>query len=262
MRLDDAGPRTWLLAATAGWALALWLLALAGMGGRITPMPDDPDLVQRLPQPAPPAAQRLGPLAQYAEIGARPLFSEDRQPQPFSLQPEGEQAPEKEFDYVLTGVLLTPSLRMAILQPASGGESLRLKVGEVLEPLPAWRLVALLPRSAVFEGPEGERALDLRSYDGIGGAAPTALRDPAASAPASQMDPTGAQPPVAVPASATDAIAPPAQMPTGQTAPMVEEATATPESQMEAIRKRIEARRAQLRREAQQQQQPPAKPVE
>jgi general secretion pathway protein N len=258
VRLDDAGPRTWLLAALAGWAVLLWLLALAGMGGRITPLPDDPALVQRLPQPASPAPQRLGPLAQYAEIGARPLFSEDRKPQPFSLQPEGEQVPEQEFDYVLTGVLLTPSLRMAILQPAAGGESLRLKVGEALEPLPAWRLVALLPRSAVFEGPEGERALDLRSYDGTGGAPPTAMRAPDASVPEARMEATGAQPAAPVPASAADPVGPPAQMPTGRLEPVVEEATATPESQMEAIRKRVEARRAQLRREAQQEQQPPA----
>ena len=42
MRVEDAGPRTWLLAALAGCALVAWLLAVAGMGGRIEPLPDDP----------------------------------------------------------------------------------------------------------------------------------------------------------------------------------------------------------------------------
>ena len=31
MRLDDVSPRTWLFGAAAGWALAAWMLALAGM---------------------------------------------------------------------------------------------------------------------------------------------------------------------------------------------------------------------------------------
>ena len=89
MRLDDAGPRTWLLGAAAGWAVALWLLALVGMGGRIAPLPDDPALAQALPEPAAPVAGRLGPQSAYAEISGRPLLSPDRRPQPFSLEPEG-----------------------------------------------------------------------------------------------------------------------------------------------------------------------------
>ena len=47
-----AGPRTWLLAAVAGWALTIWALGLFGLGGRIEVLPDDPSLLQRLPQAA------------------------------------------------------------------------------------------------------------------------------------------------------------------------------------------------------------------
>lgn len=65
MRIDDAGPRTWLLGAVAGWALVLWLLAVAGMGSRITPLEADPSLQQPLPVPAPAAAGRLGPASGY-----------------------------------------------------------------------------------------------------------------------------------------------------------------------------------------------------
>ena len=58
MRTDAIGPRTWLLAALAGWAILAWLLALFGMGGNIRPLPADPALVQALPQLRPPATER------------------------------------------------------------------------------------------------------------------------------------------------------------------------------------------------------------
>ena len=45
MRIDAFGPRTWLLATLAGWALLVWILALFGMGGQVRPLPDDPSLV-------------------------------------------------------------------------------------------------------------------------------------------------------------------------------------------------------------------------
>lgn len=241
MRIDDAGPRTWLLGAVAAWALALWLLAVAGMGGRIAPLEADASLVQRLPEPAPAAAGRLGPVSEYAAISARPLLSPDRRPQPFSLQREGEGQPvEESFDFVLTGVLLTPDLRMAIVQPAGGGESVRLRVGQSPESAPSWRLVALSARGAVFEGPGGEQSLELRSYDG--GA------DLRRAGP-----PMGAPDPMAV----TGAPVEDAAMPTPADAdapPVMEDAdgATTSQAQMEAIRKRIEARREQLRREARQ----------
>ncbi|MEO6264730.1 MAG: hypothetical protein ABIO58_07220 [Luteimonas sp.] len=256
MRVDAAGPRTWLLATVTGWALLAWLLALAGLGGRVAALPDDPSLLQPLPQSRPSPPERLGPLAQYAEIGARPLFSEDRRPQSFSLQPEGgEEAPANTFDYVLSSVLLTPGLRMAIVQPSAGGDSIRIKLGETADAIPAWRLVTLNPRSAIFEGPEGQKTLDLRIWDGSGGETPTTLREADAGTNAAQSEPP--QPtPVPPPAKpATQPAVPAAPAPTQDAATQ-----ATAESQMEAIRKRIEARRAQLRQEAQQPTTPAKKP--
>jgi general secretion pathway protein N len=187
-----AGPKTWLLAAVAGWALAIWALGLFGLGGRIEVLPDDPSLLQRLPQAAKPGAERLGPLGQYSEIGARPLFSDDRRPQPFFINPEGEGEEQNTFDFVLTSVLLTPRLTLAIVQPTGGGEPVRLKIGEAPETAPAWALASVHPRSVVFNGPEGERTLELRVFDGIGGEAPTAIstRPPAPTPPATPQAPS------------------------------------------------------------------------
>lgn len=169
MRVDGIAPRTWVLVTVAGWALLLWLLALLGLGDRIARLADDPGLNKSLPKLAAAAPPRLGPLTQYGEISARPLFTDDRRHQPFFLQPDGEEQATNTFDYILTSVLITPGLEMAIVQPAAGGDSIRIKLGAAADDAPAWRLVALNPRSAIFEGPEGQRTLELRVFDGIGG---------------------------------------------------------------------------------------------
>lgn len=271
MRAENAGAKTWLLGALALWALAFWALGLFGLGGRIERLAEDPSLLQPLPQPGRAAAERLGPLPQYVAIGDRPLFSNDRRPQPFFINPEGE-GEEEEFDLVLTSVLLTPGLEMAIVRSAAeGSEPVRLKIGEAPDNLPAWSLASIAPRSAVFNGPEGERTLELRIFDGTGGEAPTAMAPP--PPPENATVPRPAPPPrrppnnATIPVTTSSSPAPvPVQLPTpdqpqpqsppGTPQPSVQ----TPDAQVEAIRQRIEARRAQLRREAQ--QRPPPAPDE
>lgn len=263
MRIDDAGPRTWLLAGVAGWALLAWLLATAGMGGRVEPLPPDPGLLQPLPQARTAAAPRLGGAGEYSEIANRPLFTTNRRPQAFFLQGQGDAAETRAFDYVLTGVLMTPSLRLATIQPPDGSETLRIRVGEAPEPQPDWRLVTLNARSAVFEGPDGRRTLNLRVFDGVGGTAPTVVSEqrqgeeatgeqqlprtepeqngevPAApSPPTPTRTPTPTPSPQQPPRSGTQPT-PPVQGPATQ--PMTDQA------QMEAIRRRIQERRQQLR---------------
>jgi general secretion pathway protein N len=242
VRLEDVSPRTWLLGAVAGWALAAWVLALAGMGGRLTPLHDDPSLLHSLPKPTKAPPERLGPFGQYAEISARPLFSQDRRLQPFSLG--GDDDTSNDFDYVLSGVLLVPQVKLAMIEPSDGGDALRVKLGDSVEDAPAWRLVALNPRSAVFEGPGGQKTLELRVFDGQGGEPPT----PDATT-ATQAKPSPPKP------ATTGAVqrAPGAGIAGGQGMQKAD-ASATPapppdttEQQMEALRKRIEQRRAQLR---------------
>ncbi len=244
MRTDAIGPRTWLLAALAGWAILAWLLALFGMGGNIRPLPADPALVQALPQLRPPATERLGPMAQYAGINSRPLFSESRRPEPFFISGEEGGEQPRSFDFVLSSVLITPALKMAILQTTGGGESVRVKLGESPDSAPNWQLVEINPRSVVVAGPEGRQTLELRVFDGTGGQAPTAMSSPVPTGPVQQVQPSrsaavpapgGPQPPV------TDAMSQQAD----NTAPAEPELTT--EQQMDLIRKRIEARRAQLR---------------
>lgn len=257
MRPDAFGPRTWLLAAVAGWATLLALLALFGLAGRITPMADDPALVQALPKLPAPAPERLGPLNQYADIAARPLFSENRQPQPFYIggKEEAVAAAPASFDWVLTSVLITPKLKLAILQTPQGGEGVRVKIGEELTGQSGWRLAELQPRSAVFEGPGGRRALELRVFDGKGGVPPTQVR---AAAPPAAIPPGAARvtggPSAPVPVAPNVPVTTQNQPPSEAAAPAPPQST---EEQMEAIRKRIEARRAQMRQQQGQPTPPP-----
>ena len=271
MRIDDVSPRTWLLGGVAGWALLAWVLALAGMGTRIEALPDDPSLLRPLPPLRAPTPERLGPLAQYGEIAARPLFSTDRRPKPFSLQgaAEGEGAAQA-FDFQLTSVLITPGLQVAILQPPDGSRSVRVRLGDALEANPGWRLVELNARSAVFDGPEGRRSLDLRVFDGQGGQAPTPIATGMPLPPGRPGEGVPAQgaavpPPRPIvdaprPVPAPGTVAPATAAPPGANgaAGPQTNSTANDQAQMEAIRQRIQARREQLRQQQNQPQQPPA----
>lgn len=234
MRPEDVAPRTLVLGAVAGWALAAWLLALAGMGGHLPDAGSD-----SIPPPALPPMPRetaavLGPPAQYAATSERPLFSTDRRPHPFTLQAANGQPTEAPaFDLVLTSVLITPQASIAIVQKPDGSGAWRVRMGDAPEAYPNWRLVAIAPRSATFAGPEGEQVLALRVFDGQGGTAPTAVGPvPPPPPPTTMPGPGGPAGPSPLTAPATDA--------------------STPDpAQIEAIRRRIEARREQQRQRAQ-----------
>jgi len=273
MRPDSAGAKTWLLGAIASWAVCFWVLTLFGLGGRVDRLPEDPDMRPALPMQAKAPPERLQALGEYSEVARRPLFSTNRKPQAFFVNPEGDDQGSNGFDYVLTSVMIAPGFEMAIVQPAAGGDSVRIKVGDALSASPAWSLVSIGPRSAVFNGPDGERTLELRVFDGVGGEAPTAI----AGTRADDM-PTGAQPaddmgisadarPGSSPGAAGTPTPNPPAMVSDATDGMPEPATVPPDNpdqtsadQVDAIRKRIEERRARLRDEAPTSPSPSQKP--
>lgn len=259
MRVDDLGPRTWLIAGATGWALLAWLLAVAGMGGRVTMLADDPAMLVPLPQNVT-AQPALGPAEQYQAIADRPLFASDRSPHPFFLEGGDEESAGEEFDYVLTSVLITPATAMAIVRRREGGEVVRVKLDEPLGGS-GWRLVELMPRGAVFDGPQGRRNLELTVFDG-NGAEPTSAalesgRAPPPSEPRSARMPEEAQSPPPAPRPPAEHRPDAANI--ARDSPTPEQDTDSDEpsnsasepaqAQMDSIRKRIEARRAALRKD-------------
>ncbi len=261
MRADSLSPKTWLFAGIAGWAVCLWVFALLGLGERLGAS-DAEQTPQRLPATAIPRADRPGPQAQYAEIALRPMFSENRKPQKFVIDGTGDEAQVNTFDYTLTSVMIASGLQLAILKPAAdGAQPVRVKVGDAVETAPQWTLASLLPRSATFRGPEGDKVLELRVFNGVGGAVPPPIAQMAA--PAGPGGPVGPGNP--------NMPGQPGIEPAGpQSAPMVppppvanaegDAANVSTQVQLDAIRKRIEARRAQLRQQAAQEAQNPAPP--
>lgn len=218
-RLLQAGPMTWLLTAVCGWALLLWLAALVGMGGRIGLVKAPKSLA--LPAPLPAAADRIGPLSDFPQAAQRPLFTQDRHPRAFlaaGADAAVAGAGGGDLDFILTGTLITPTLRLAVLQPSAGGDAQRVREGEVPEGAAGWRLIEVQPRRAVFEGSGGQMTLDLRTFGAPGA------------------------PPSATPADAGGGAAP---APDAAAAPAADDAATA--AQVDDIRRRIEERRAQLR---------------
>ncbi|MFT5140212.1 MAG: hypothetical protein ACI9H8_001018 [Lysobacterales bacterium] len=109
----------------------------------------------------------LGPIASYREVTERPVFDESRRPS-LKVDVEGDGlgdlaeiagAPEVR----LTGVIITPKEKLAMLRPISGGESLVAREGESLEgEFVGWEVSEIKPRSVVLESRDGDNLeLDL-----------------------------------------------------------------------------------------------------
>ena len=159
-------PLTLLLGGAALWALSLLILALSGLGTNFPP-----PTVAAAPPPVPNVSltrteSRLGPYDAYAVVATRPLMNERRKP--VAISAVAAEAGASELDVTLTSVLITPSMKLAILTDNKDGGSRRVRLGEVVEGS-NWRLLALEPRRAVLEGPTGQRTFDLRVFDGNSG---------------------------------------------------------------------------------------------
>ncbi|TAN04465.1 MAG: general secretion pathway protein GspN [Rhodanobacteraceae bacterium] len=142
--------------------LALVLIALWSGLGRGAHWHDDaapphlPPVGSTLPAPTVP------PLEQFAEVWQRPLFSPTRTPEPVA---GGEGAASGDLE--LTGVIMLPNLKMAILHDKTTHKDYRVIEGRPSREGPT--LVELHPRSAVVESSGSRLQLQL-----IPGPSPTA----------------------------------------------------------------------------------------
>jgi len=156
----------WLFPGLAGGAALLWLLTLFGLGGWSNfdgAVETSPPLVLDEVEVA--NSERLDALDAYADVSRRPLFAADRRPRPFVID-VGQGDAVSQTDFILTGVMLTPILEMAILTPRDGGDPVKLHRGDDLADRPGWQLIQIEPRRVLFQTPEGVRQFELSGGDG------------------------------------------------------------------------------------------------
>ncbi|HZP65673.1 MAG TPA: hypothetical protein VFB32_05135 [Rudaea sp.] len=227
----------------AGTCAVLFLLALAlqfGLGRSYHWLADDENgaapavdgVIDRTPF-------KLPPETTFAEIAARPIFNEDRKPTPETTVEAPPPPPPTPLNINLTGVILTPQLRMAMIHDNAKNDSAAVKEGMPLPgDLGGWTLTQVKPRSAVFKEAGGDEVeVELM----------TAVANPKPGTPGHPGSPPA--PPVAGAAGGARGAAPPPN-------------AAKPNGQAEDLQRRIEERRRQMRDEAerlkqQQQQQNP-----
>jgi len=143
-----------ILAAIAVLLGAVLLMLLLGIGATAHWNPP------RALAPLPPAGKsdalpRPVPLQQFALVWQKPLFNPERKP--VARAADGGSSLG---DLDLTGIILTPSLRMALLHDRNGDKQVRLREGESL-PDGSVTLVEVHPRSALFDSSAGRSELKL-----------------------------------------------------------------------------------------------------
>ena len=172
------------------------------------------------------AFREIGELGDYQVINAKPVFNESRQPDIADADDElAEDDTAIEIkdapDVRLTGVVITPSSRIASLTPANQNiKSVMAQEGESLTgEFVGWRVAAVQPRTVVLESRDGQSLeLELQVHD-------TKI----------------AEPPVVAPAAISQALS-------GVSAEQTD-VDEEPMSRAEQIRQRIAERREELRLE-------------
>ncbi|HEV2679214.1 MAG TPA: hypothetical protein VNZ27_05960 [Rhodanobacter sp.] len=132
----------------------LWLLLLTGVGRSVrwnaprmlAPLPSSNKGAQ-LPTPL--------PLAQFAPVWQQSLFSPDRKPGVRAANGGSSLG-----DLQLTGIILTPDLRMALLHDKNGDKQVRLHEGDSL-PDGSVKLVEVRQRSVLLDSSQGRTELKL-----------------------------------------------------------------------------------------------------
>ncbi len=154
MNAADQRRLTPLLALLAALLGAVWLLLLLGIGRGVHWSAARP----RAALPAaghPVSLPRPLPLQQFAVVWQKPLFNPDRKPVVYAADGDSHLG-----NLRLTGIILTPSLRMALLQNAKGDRQVSLREGQSL-PDGSVTLVEIRTRSAVFDSSAGRTELKL-----------------------------------------------------------------------------------------------------
>jgi len=252
--MNAAGQRrlTPLLVAVAVALGVVCAAFVAGVGRGV--QWDDAGTPEPLPPVRPLAMPPPSPLARFSEVWQRPLFMADRKP---VAATDGEDASSNIGELELTGIIMTPGLRMALLRDRGKDTTVRVKEGTALAD-GHWTLTSLTARSAVFDNGGEHRELTLKV------AAPEALaKTPArpgvpgapGQVPARPALPAGNGMQVQSPAGQGGMTGPTLPRPTAdaaRTAPPRQDDDALQRARVEALKQAVQKRRMELQQQRQQ----------
>lgn len=213
---------------------ALLLVALWAGAGRGVHWHDNASPAQLPPLRAAPPGPEVPPLQNFADVWERPLFSPDRKPI-VGPADSGDGTNGNNLD--LTGVILLPGLRMALLRDRATGRTLRVREGQSDG---GATVIEVKPRSAVVEANGSRMELALKPGPAPADSAGDNPAAPGADMVESAPEDTAARPQPPQPASPVAAQA---------RARMLKQ-------QIEQRRRQAEAR-ARLQQQQQQRQPPP-----
>jgi len=235
MNAADQRQLTPWLAAIAVLLGAASLLLLGGVGR--SPRWDPPRTLAPLPPAGNPAdLPQPVPLQQFALVWQKPLFSPDRKPVAHATDGGSSLG-----DLDLTGIILTPSLHMALLHDKNGDKQVRLREGEAL-PDGSVTLVEVRPRSALFDSSAGRTELKLPAGAPIDSKpAPDSSSEPPRDSRIEPMRSSGeGDAPGVIRSGSGEIIQSPASAPPQQQPAPVN----APESPADRLRRNIQKRRA------------------
>lgn len=223
--LED-NPVGMVLGALCGLLLLILLLltVLASLPPRAAAIPASAGEGEGLQLPV--LAQNL-PIASYAIITERPLFNENRQPAPHDGDSNGESLPLEEPsgapEVELSGVIITPTLRMVTLKRTDDAKSLVAFEGKPIEAdFGSWQVSSIQARAVTLTSGSGEELqLELKVHD-------AKIEQPVQPVKAGKKETEAAR----------------------QSPAVAENSTAEPLSRAEEIRQRIAERREELKRDA------------
>jgi general secretion pathway protein N len=229
-------------------AVALQKQLGVGTGYAVLPLgPVQPDA--SLFEPLSESQAPLGDLAFFNEVSERALFDSKRGPMAEAdVKPPNEKVtpdvPKVPLTAQLTGIVMTPNHKIALLRAASGDQSFRLREGQ---PFPGemggWRVTQINARSVMFDGgDQGSTELKLDVSKGGPAASPSVMMPGKTDAITAGNPPI---PPAAVPMPNPNMPMPQPPMP-----PKPEVASADQAAREAEVQRIIEERRAQMRAEA------------
>jgi len=141
----------------------------------------------------------LPPLSTFSSIVDRPLFTRGRRPAPPSEAANAAAGPNGQSPFLLSGVMIAGSRRVALLQTRTSPKTLRVEEGETVE---GWKVVTIRPQTVTLKS--GANTDELELPDRIGGPPPLASQPPPRPAPGELTHNPSLPPPTMPPGRPTE----------------------------------------------------------